>query len=100
MSQLEDLDWDIVYLGKKEKYVDGIDRTPLFCKPFTGGLFGNAHSYMINKKSVDKIINGYKPLKYPDIYLDVLIEEFNVCVVKRVTFQTRKLIFTYTTNLI
>ena len=25
MSQLEDLDWDIVYLGKKEKYVDGID---------------------------------------------------------------------------
>ena len=88
MSQLEDLDWDIVFLGKKEKYVDGIDRTPLFCTPFwSAGLFG-AHSYMINKKSVDKIINGYKPLKYPaDVYLDVLIEELNVYALKESLFR-------------
>ena len=88
MNQLEDLDWDIVYLGKKEKYVDGIDRTPLFCTPFwSAGLFG-AHSYMINKKSVDKIIDGYKPLKYPaDIYLDILIEDLNVYALKESLFR-------------
>jgi GR25 family glycosyltransferase involved in LPS biosynthesis len=88
MNQLKDLDWDIVYLGKKEKFVNGIEATSLFCKPFwSAGLFG-AHSYMINKKSVDKIINGYKPLKYPaDIYLDVLIEELNVYALKESLFR-------------
>ena len=68
--------------------MDGLDRTPLFCTPFwSAGLFG-AHSYMINKKSVDKIINGYKPLKYPaDVYLDVLIEDLNVYALKESLFR-------------
>lgn len=88
MNQLEELDWDIVYLGKKKKYVDGIDKTPLFCEPFwSAGLFG-AHAYLLNKKSISKVIQGYKPVKYPaDIYLDVLIEDMNVYALKESLFR-------------
>ena len=49
MSQLDTLDWDIAFLGKKQEYVNGIDKTELFCKPFwASGLFGG-HAYMLNK---------------------------------------------------
>ena len=36
---------------------------------------------------MDKIINGYKPLKYPDVYLDVLIEDLNVYALKESLFR-------------
>ena len=98
MNQLNDLDWDIVFLGKKKKYVDGIDKTPLFCEPFwSAGLFG-AHSYLLNKKNINKIVQGYKPVKYPaDIYLDVLIEDMNVYALKESLFRQETDIYLHDT---
>ena len=77
--QIQDLDWDIIFLGKKERYVDGTSvnklqpqESPLFCIPFwSSGLWG-AHSYMINKKSVTKLLKKYKPIEYSvDVFLDL-----------------------------
>ena len=89
-TQLESLDWDIVFLGKKEKYVDGVDETELFCKPFwSAGMFGG-HSYMLNKKSIKKLISSYKPIQYAaDVYLDMMSEKMNVYALKKSLFRQR-----------
>ena len=87
-EQIQSLDWDVIYLGKKERFVDGVDVTSLFCKPFwMSGMFG-AHSYLINKKSVSKLIKKYKPTKYAiDVFLDLMIEEMNVFALKESLFR-------------
>jgi glycosyl transferase family 25 len=90
MFQLGGLDWDVVYLGKKTQYVDGIDTTPLFCIPFYGAGGWGAHSYLINKKSAKKLLKLYNPIKYAvDVFLDVMIDELNVYSVKESSFRQR-----------
>ena len=88
MKQLETLKWDIVLLGQKERYVDGIDKTPLFCQPFwSSGKFG-AHAYLINKKSVKKLIKESKPMKYvSDVMIHMMIEKMNVFALKESLFR-------------
>tara|TARA_R100000908_G_C3751916_1_gene146459 strand:- start:1886 stop:2749 length:864 start_codon:yes stop_codon:yes gene_type:complete len=87
-TQLESLDWDIVFLGKKEKYVDGIDKTPLFCKPFWGSGLWGAHGYLINKDSVSKLIKDYQPIKYAiDVFLDKCSEDYRVYALKESLFR-------------
>tara|TARA_X000001382_G_scaffold30774_1_gene19746 strand:+ start:474 stop:1331 length:858 start_codon:yes stop_codon:yes gene_type:complete len=90
MSQIEDLEWDIIFLGKKQEYVNGIDKTPLFCEPFWGaGLFGG-HSYMLNKKSIRNLILKYKPIQYAaDVFLDMMIGDMNVFALKKSLFRQR-----------
>ena len=87
-NEIQELDWDIIYLGKKEQYVNGEDVTNYFCKPFwSSGMFG-AHSYLINKKSVKKLIKKYKPIQYAvDVFLDLMIEEMNVFALKDSLFR-------------
>ncbi len=88
MNQLDTLDWDIVLLGQKERYVDGVDKTPLFCKPFwASGKFG-AHSYLINKKSAKRLIKESKPLKYvSDVLLHMMIDKMKVYALKESLFR-------------
>ena len=88
LDEIKELDWDIIYLGKKEQYVNGEDVTNYFCKPFwSSGMFG-AHSYLINKKSVKKLIKKYKPIQYAvDVFLDLMIEEMNVYALKESLFR-------------
>tara|TARA_B100002019_G_scaffold225315_1_gene198327 strand:+ start:234 stop:1088 length:855 start_codon:yes stop_codon:yes gene_type:complete len=97
-EQLQSLDWDVIYLGKKEKFVDGVDVTSLFCKPFwMAGMFG-AHSYLINKKSVGKLIKQFKPIKYAvDVFLDLMIEEMNVYALKESLFRQETDIYLHDT---
>ncbi len=97
-EQIQSLDWDVIYLGKKEKFVNGSDVTPLFCKPFwSSGMFG-AHSYLINKKSVGKLIKKYKPIKYAiDVFLDLMIEEMNVYALKESLFRQETDIYLHDT---
>ena len=50
-------------------------------------MFG-AHSYLINKKSVKKLIKRYKPIQYAvDVFLDLMIEEMNVFALKESLFR-------------
>ena len=88
LDEIKELNWDIIYLGKKEQYVNGEDVTNYFCKPFwSSGMFG-AHSYLINKKSVKKLIKKYKPIQYAvDVFLDLMIEEMNVYALKESLFR-------------
>jgi len=87
-SEIQELEWDVIYLGKKQQYVNGEDVTNHFCKPFWGaGMFG-AHSYLINKKSVKKLIKRYKPIQYAvDVFLDLMIEDMNVFALKESLFR-------------
>ena len=87
-NEIHDLQWDVIYLGKKEQYVNGVDVSNHFCKPFwSAGMFG-AHSYLINKKSVKKLIKRYKPIQYAvDVFLDLMIEEMNVFALKESLFR-------------
>lgn len=87
-SQLESLEWDIVFLGKKEKYVDGIEKTSLFCEPFWGSGLWGAHAYLINKNSVSKLISDYQPIKYAvDVFLDKCGEKYKVFALKESLFR-------------
>tara|TARA_B100001113_G_scaffold335020_1_gene314185 strand:+ start:438 stop:1298 length:861 start_codon:yes stop_codon:yes gene_type:complete len=89
-GDIDNFEWDIIFLGKKEKYVDGVDETELFCKPFwSAGMFGG-HSYMLNKKSIKKLISSYKPIQYAaDVYLDMMSEKMNVYALKKSLFRQR-----------
>lgn len=101
MSQLDKLDWDIVFLGKKQEYVNGIDKTPLFCEPFwAAGLFGG-HAYMLNKKSIRNIILKYRPIKYAaDVFLDMMIGQMNVFALKKSLFRQRTDIYLHDKKLL
>ena len=101
MSQLDTLDWDIAFLGKKQEYVNGIDKTELFCKPFwASGLFGG-HAYMLNKKSIRNLILKYRPIKYAaDVFLDMMIDEMNVVALKKSLFRQRTDIYLHDKKLL
>ena len=101
MSQLNTLDWDIAFLGKKQEYVNGIDKTELFCEPFwASGLFGG-HAYMLNKKSIRNIILKYRPIKYAaDVFLDMMIDEMNVVALKKSLFRQRTDIYLHDKKLL
>ena len=87
-DEMDGLDWDIIFLGKKTKEVEGKSVSNSFCKPKWGaGLFG-AHSYVINKKSVGRLIEKYKPIQYAvDVYMDMLLDDMNIFALKKSLFR-------------
>ena len=77
-TELSDLDWDIVFLGRQELYIFknnstdiNDDISPLFCKhkKALGGFA--AHAYLINKKSAKKLLEHTHPIKYADLNYDL-----------------------------
>ena len=87
-DEMDGLDWDIIFLGKKTKEVEGKSVSNSFCKPKWGaGLFG-AHSYIINKKSVGRLIEKYKPIQYAvDVYMDMILDDMNIFALKKSLFR-------------
>ena len=97
-SEIDELDWDIIFLGKKTKEVECESVSSLFCETSYGeGLFG-AHSYMVNKKSVKVLMEKYKPITYAvDVFLD-LMEELNIFTLKKSFFRQRTDIYLHDKN--
>ena len=94
-TELSDLDWDIVFLGRQELYIFknnstdiNDDISPLFCKhkKALGGFA--AHAYLINKKSAKKLLEHTHPIKYAaDVLLDLRCEDMNVYCIKESLFR-------------
>ena len=100
-DEMDELDWDIIFLGKKTKEVEGKSVSNSFCKPKWGaGLFG-AHSYVINKKSVVKLIEKYKPIQYAvDVYMDMILDDMNIFALKKSLFRQRTDIYLHDKKLL
>jgi len=89
-AEIDTLDWDVVYLGKKDKYIEGIKETEHISRVLYGYGCWGAHAYLINKDSVDKLISKYQPIKLAvDVFMDHMTDELNIFTVNQSQFRQR-----------
>jgi len=85
---IDKLDWDVIYLGKHEKYITGMAETKLISRVLYGHGGWGAHAYLINQSSVDKLIAKYQPIKLAvDVFIDHMTDEWNIFTVNQSQFR-------------
>ena len=87
-SDIDKLDWDVIYLGKHDKYISGLSETKLVSRLLYGHGHWGAHAYLINQTSVDKLIAKYQPIKLAvDVFMDHMTDEWNIFTVNQSQFR-------------
>lgn len=87
-SDIDKLDWDVIYLGKHDKYISGLSETKLVSRLLYGHGHWGAHAYLINQTSVDKLIAKYQPIKLAvDVFIDHMTDEWNIFTVNKSQFR-------------
>ena len=85
---IDKLDWDVIYLGKHEKYITGLAETKMVSRVLYGHGGWGAHAYLINQTSVDKLIAKYQPIKLAvDVFIDHMTDEWNIFTVNQSQFR-------------
>lgn len=85
---IDKLDWDVIYLGKHEKYITGLTETKMVSRVLYGHGGWGAHAYLINQTSVDKLIAKYQPIKLAvDVFIDHMTDEWNIFTVNQSQFR-------------
>ena len=67
-------DWDVIFMGKKMLSYPGDMVTKHIVRPVFGQAGWGAHSYILNKNSVKKLLKEYTPIQYAaDVFLETKI---------------------------
>ena len=83
LSEIEEFDWDIIYLGKKHPISEGIDIGKYWVVPRYNSNYNGAHAYAVTNSSLKIITNNYLPVSYAaDVYLEQYTSTLNVFTAK------------------
>ena len=67
-------DWDVLFLGRKQLAYPGDMITKHIVRPVFGQSGWGAHAYVLNKRSVKKLMKEYTPIEYAaDVFLETKI---------------------------
>ena len=72
-------DWDVIFMGRKQLTYPGDMVSTNIVKPVFGQSGWGAHAYVLNKKSVKKLMKEYTPIDFAaDVFLETKIYDGNV----------------------
>jgi len=88
LDEVSNLDWDLVNLGKKTEYQDGIHVGNYLMIPRFNTNYNGAHSYAITSKMAKELSDNYFPITYAaDVYLEQFCKSHNIFTVKKSIFR-------------
>jgi len=88
LDDINNLEWDIIHLGKKRLNTVGISASKHFTFPRFNHSYEGAHAYAVKKDMLKTISNNYLPVKFAaDVYLEQYINTHQVLVLKESLIQ-------------
>lgn len=88
LNEINRYDWDILHLGKKTIYTQGMDVGKYFTVPRYNSSYEGAHAYAVKRDTIKTLSKNYLPVKYAaDVYLEQYLNSHKVFVIKNSIIQ-------------
>tara|TARA_B110000902_G_scaffold8599_1_gene10450 strand:+ start:993 stop:2321 length:1329 start_codon:yes stop_codon:yes gene_type:complete len=82
-NEIEQYDWDLIHLGKKSQFQNGINVGKYLVIPRYNSNYNGAHAYVATKGMIQTLSSNYLPVKYAaDVYLEQFINGHNIFTLK------------------